>query len=57
VNGAHRFYEVCEDDESFHLPPVIRRMTRFDGDEGAATSGANFVVSNQFALDDRAIVS
>ena len=36
---------------------MIRGMARFDGDEGAATSGADFVVRDQLAFDDRFVAS
>ena len=36
---------------------MIRGMARFDSDERAATSRANFVVRDQLAFDDRFIAS
>src|SRR5919205_1006059 len=36
---------------------MIRGMARFDGDERAATSGANFVVRDQLAFDDRFVAT
>src|SRR4051794_25127993 len=36
---------------------MIRGMAGFDGDEGAATSGADFVVRDQLAFDDRFVAS
>ena len=38
------------------LPAVIRRMAGLDGDERPAAGGANFIVRDQFAFNDRAIV-
>ena len=39
------------------LPTVIRGMAGLDCDEGAATSGADFVVRDQLAFDDRFVAS
>src|SRR5690242_615668 len=36
---------------------MIRGMARLDRDEGAATSGADFVVRDQLAFDDRFVAS
>src|SRR6185369_534926 len=41
----------------FLLPTVIRRMAGFDGNEGAATSGADFVMRDQLAFDDRFVAT
>jgi hypothetical protein len=38
-------------------PPVIRGVARFDSYKSATTGGANFVVRDQFAFDNRAIFS
>jgi hypothetical protein len=63
VRESHRFCEVDEDDESLlkshfeKLPTMIRGMTRFDGDESSATRRTNFVVRDQLAFDNGAIVS
>jgi hypothetical protein len=63
VREWHRFCEVDEDDESLlkshfeKLPTVIRGMAGFDCDERSATGGTNFVVRDQLAFDNRAIVS
>lgn len=35
---------------------MIRRVTRFDSDEGAAASSAHFTMSNQFTFNDSAVL-
>src|SRR3954462_2733421 len=60
VNELRQSCEVDEDDESFatfYLPPVIRGMAGLNCDEGAATSGADFIVRDQLAFDDRLLIS
>jgi hypothetical protein len=63
VSESRQFYEVDEDDESLlkshfeKLPTVICRMTGFYGDERSATGRTNFVVRDQLAFDECAIVS